>query len=275
MPRFLTLLFVLSISLACQDQESRYSARDRSQKTDPQTSRDTEAAGAAESETREPMGSPESKDSQDTPAAPASPADSSSEIPSGCNGASTVTANDFLLYRGETLPAAENNVVTLGQGWRADEVWDNGRLQLETLGSGTMLSFSNEGIYHGFKFTPPSVNGVRRNFTLTGADVYVELRRPNPTAALPTFGLRVIKPNEFEGNGGAPTTTWMMDKPSNGSRFLTAKNECALIQMSIPQAFLDEKAVGNRLIWEMQSNWNIPDKIIIRKIVLKGFQLMP
>ncbi len=275
MLRFLTLLFALSLSPACQDQNSRYSARDRSQKTSPQPSPETEAADATGSGASEPAESSESKDSgQNTPAAPSAPSNSS-DIPSGCSGASTVSANDFLLYRGETLPAAENNVVTLGQGWRADEVWDNGRLQVESLGNGSMLSFSNEGIYHGFKFTPPSVNGVRRNFTMTGADVYVELKRANPTAALPTFGLRVIKPNEFEGNGGAPTTTWLMDKPSNGSRFLTAKTECALIQMSMPQAFLDEKAVGNRLIWEMQSNWNIPDKIIIRKVVLKGFQFAP
>lgn len=205
-----------------------------------------------------------------------SPAESSgTEIPSGCSGASTVAANDFLLYRGEALPAAENNVVTLVQGWRADEVWDNGRLLLEPLGNGTALSFSNEGIYHGFKFTAPSVNGVRRNFTLSGADVYVELKRANANAALPTFGLRVIKPNEFEGDGGAASTTWMMDKPNNGSRFLTAKVECGLIQMYTPQAFLDQKSVGNRLIWEMQSNWSVADKIIIRKVVLKGFQFVP
>lgn len=123
--------------------------------------------------------------------------------------------------------------------------------------------------------TPASVNGVRKNFILTGAKIYAQLQRANPNAPQPTFGLRVIKPGEFEGNGGAPTTTWMLDKPNSGSRFFTIQNNCSLITMQMPSGFVSSQAVGNRLIWEMQSNWSPADRVLIRKVVLTGFRFVP
>ncbi|HET9237195.1 MAG TPA: hypothetical protein VFO10_08085 [Oligoflexus sp.] len=192
------------------------------------------------------------------------------ETPKGCSGESSIEGGDLVLFSGESLSAPAANTLQFKNGWLGNEVWDNGRLQFDA--AKATITFGNETIYHGFKLSPPPVNGQRPTFTLTGADVYVEAVRANPNAPLPTFGLRVIQPGEPEDQGGAPTTTWMMDKPSGGSRFLTIPGGCTLIRMSMPATFLEQKLVGNRLIWEMQSNWNQPDMLHIHRIVLKGFQ---
>lgn len=192
------------------------------------------------------------------------------ETPKGCSGESTMESGDLTLFSGESLSAPVPNTLQFKNGWMGDEVWDNGRLQFDA--EKATITFGNEAIYHGFKISPPPVNGQRPTFTLVGADVYVEAQRSDPNAPLPTFGLRVIQPGEFEGNGGAPTTTWMMDKPTGGSRFLTIPNGCTLIRMYMPASFLEQKLVGNRLIWEMQSNWNPTDTLHIHRIVLKGFK---
>jgi hypothetical protein len=192
------------------------------------------------------------------------------ETPKGCSGESVVESADLVLFSGESLSAPAVNTLQLKNSWMGHEVWDNGRLQFDAVTS--TITFGNEAIYHGFKLSPPLVNGQKPTFTLTGADVYVEAVRANPNAPLPTFGLRVIQPNEREDQGGAPTTTWMMDRPTGGSRFLNIPSGCTLIRMYMPASFLEQKLVGNRLIWEMQSNWNPADTLHIHRIVLKGFK---
>ena len=212
---------------------------------------------------------PETEDSTPVP----TPKPKVLETPQGCSGESSVESGDLLLFSGESLSAPTVNTLQFKNGWMGDEAWDNGRLQFDA--AKTTITFGNEAIYHGFKISPPLANGQRSKFTLLGADVYVETVRANPNAPAPTFGLRVIQPNEPEDNGGAPTTTWMMDKPTGGSRFLSIPNGCTLIRMSMPANFLEQKLVGNRLIWEMQSNWNSTDTLHIHRIVLKGFQNSP
>jgi hypothetical protein len=185
-----------------------------------------------------------------------------------------VTANDFVLFQGEAL-GGMTNALAFSSGWKGEEVWDNGRLQFEAKDTGSLITFSNEGIYHGFKFSPPSLNGSRKNFSFTAAEVWVDSVRSNPSGPTPSFGLRVIKPLENEGNGGAPTSTWLLDNAAHGSRFFNVPASCSLLVMRMPQTFLDQKAVGNRLIWEMQSNWTPADVLRIRRVVLKGFQFLP
>lgn len=192
------------------------------------------------------------------------------DTPKGCSGESVLDSGDLVLFSGESLSAPAANTLQLKNGWMGHEVWDNGRLQFDAVTS--TITFGNEAIYHGFKLSPPLVTGQKPTFMLIGADVYVEAERANPNAPLPTFGLRVIQPDEPEDQGGAPTTTWMMDKPNGGSRFLSIPNGCTLIRMYMPASFLEQKLVGNRLIWEMQSNWNQTDMLHIHRIVLKGFQ---
>lgn len=212
---------------------------------------------------------PESDDSMPLP----TPTPKVLETPQGCSGESSMESKDLLLFSGESLSAPTVNTLQFKNGWMGDEAWDNGRLQFNA--TKATITFGNEAIYHGFKITPPLANGQRSAFTLIGADVYVETVRATPNAPLPTFGLRVIQPGEREDQGGAPTTTWMMDKPTGGSRFLSIPSGCTLIQMYMPANFLEQKLVGNRLIWEMQSNWNQTDTLHIHRIVLKGFQNSP
>lgn len=195
--------------------------------------------------------------------------------PESCTGSTNLAADDFVLFAGEHLSAVQPNVFAMVDGWRVDEAWGNGRLELVQIGASAAISFGNEGIYHGFKFTPPTVNGIRRNFTVRAADVYIQIDRVNPTGSAPTFGLRLIKPGEFEGNGGAPTTTWMLAEPNGGTRFIAAPSACARVRMFVPQGFLAEQAVANRLIWEMQSNWSSSDQLLLKAIVLRGFRYIP
>jgi mono/diheme cytochrome c family protein len=198
-----------------------------------------------------------------------------STIPAGCTGASTVDANDLVIFQGAPLAAPVNNTISLPQDWKVDDVWDGGVIATLMVGTDSAFSFGNTGIYHGFKFSSPTVNGARRNFTINGVDVYVGLNRPNPNAALPNFGMRIIKPGEFEGAGGAPTTTWMENKAAGNSRNFTIQNNCTLISLSTPQGFLNANSVGNRFIWEMTGNWAPADKLVVRKVVLKGFKYAP
>ncbi len=195
-------------------------------------------------------------------------------VPMGCTGNSTVGANDYVLFDGGTLPAVVSDTIALDDGWMVDEAWDPGTLYVFSAGTGSSgISFGNAGVFHGFKFTPPSTGGQRQKFDLTGADIYVQLNRSNPNAPLPTYGLRVIKPGEFEGNGGAPTTTWM--RGSNGNQDITATTACQLVTLTMPQGWNSGNTYANRFIWEMKSNWNTADRIIIRRIVLKNFRVVP
>lgn len=207
-----------------------------------------------------------------TDASATPPAAAAGKNPIGCGTIPTPAADDLVLFNGESLSAGATNTLRLTGGWLGDEVWDNGKLVFES--SDSSIRFGNEGIYHGFKLSPPLASGKRRTFTVKGAEVTIEAVR-GTSGALPTFGLRVIKPDEFEGNGGAATTTWMLDKADGGSRFLNIPAGCTTVFMWTPQAFVDQKAIGNRFIWEMQSNWNQADQLHIRRIALKGFVLNP
>jgi hypothetical protein len=193
--------------------------------------------------------------------------------PQGCRGESSIESQDLVLFSGESLSAPTPNTLQFKNGWMGDEAWEGGRLQFDA--SRSTMTFGNQAIYHGFKISPPLVDGKRSAFTLIGADVYVEALRTDPKAPLPTFGLRVIQPDEREDMGGASGTTWMMDKPAGGSRFLSIPGGCTLIRMFMPASFLEQKRIGNRLIWEMQSNWDQADTLHIHRIVLKGFQSSP
>lgn len=187
-------------------------------------------------------------------------------VPVGCTGNSTVTANDMILFDGGPQPLMQGLPLAMNQNWLLDEAWGNYQLALISTNGGTGIRYGGTPQFHGFKFTPP----LRRPFNIAGADIYVELDRPNPSSPLPTFGLRVIKPGEFEGNGGASTTTWM--NGSNGSRFVTINSACTLISLSMPQGWNVNTGIADRFIWEMQSNWNTTDRLVVRRVVLKGFK---
>jgi hypothetical protein len=88
----------------------------------------------------------------------------------------------------------------------------------------------------------------------------------SPSASIP------ITPDVEKAVPVPTAKTIMLDKPSGGSRLLSIPNGCTLIRMYMLATFLEQKLVGNRLIWEMQSNWNQTDILHIHRIVLKGFQ---
>ena len=190
-------------------------------------------------------------------------------VPMGCTGNSTVTADDMILFDGGPQPLTTGLPLAMNQNWLLDEAWGDYKLSLVSISGGTGIRYGGTPQYHGFKFTPP----LRRPFQIKGADIYVQLDRPNPNNPLPTFGLRVIKPGEFEGDGGASTTTWM--NGSNGSRFVTINTECTLISLTMPQSWNANTNVADRFIWEMQSNWNTSDNLVVRRVVLKGFKYAP
>src|SRR5690606_33246503 len=189
--------------------------------------------------------------------------------PVGCTGASTVGSDDMILFDGGPQPLMQGIPLAMNQNWLVDEAWGTYQLSLVEINGGTGIRYGGTPQYHGFKFTPP----LRRPFHIAGADIYVELNRPNPNNPLPTFGRRVIKPGEFEGDGGASTTTWM--NGSNGSRFVTINSACTLISLTMPQGWNVNSGIADRFIWEMQSNWNTTDQLIIRRVVLKGFKYAP
>jgi predicted nucleic acid-binding Zn-ribbon protein len=176
--------------------------------------------------------------------------------PASCGDSLNLEDNDYVIYAGENLQRNGDNTINLSNGWRIDEAWDNGTVNVELFGGDWAMTFTNEGIYHGFKITPPTVNGQRRRFYLDGSEVLAYRVTDNGTTnRVSTYGLRIIKPGEFEGNGRDPKTSWMMTEPGDADRFFALLENCVQTTMHTPDRFMNDDQLGDRLIWEMQGNW--------------------
>ncbi|SMF01894.1 hypothetical protein [Pseudobacteriovorax antillogorgiicola] len=186
-----------------------------------------------------------------------------------CNNAE-VPSNGFAIYWGESFQSHTEKLVQLQNGWKIDDVWGNGKIFRSNDSGQPSIIFGNEVRYHGFKFTPPNASGSsdRRRFTFKRAEVYAYHQGTSSNAQ---WGLRVIKPGEFEEAGGAPTTTWLSHSPQGNNTRFGLSGSCSKISMDMPQKFFNENGEANRLIWEMQDNWNPNDRVVIRGIVLVDF----
>lgn len=188
-------------------------------------------------------------------------------IPSDCSGSATVTDNDFVLFDGGDLPAAVDGNIDLHGNWKLDEAWavpQGAKIEVKNTADGSAISYSNAGIFTGFKFTPPTEFGARAPFRISGVDLWVQVNSGNPQ-----FGLRVIKPGENEGNGGASTTTWMRN--GNGQQDLSPSTSCQLMSLSMPQGWDVNSQNANRFILEVKNNWNNSHELQVRRMVIKGF----
>lgn len=191
----------------------------------------------------------------------------SAPVPSDCSGASAVTDNDFVLFDGGDLDPVSGGIISLHGNWVLDEAWavpQGARLEVKDTADGSAISYSNAGIFTGFKFTPPNAFGARSPFKVSGVDLWVQVNSGSPQ-----FGLRVIKPGENEGNGGASTTTWMRN--SNGQQDLTPSTSCQLMSLSMPQGWDVNNQNADRFILEVKNNWNNSHVLQVRRMVIKGF----
>jgi hypothetical protein len=190
-----------------------------------------------------------------------------STTPKNCEGESTVSDKDLVIFDGKLVSAVDNKV-SLNSDWILNETWDNARLGVEMKNDQSVITFSNEGIYHGFKITP---QGQMKRFVASGVDIYVSSSKDSST-----FGLRIIKPDEFEGNGGASSTSWYKTSPDSQEPDSRAgkpslSQTCKLVKFYITPSFTRENKVSTRLIWEMMTDWSPNDKLYLHKIVLKDF----
>lgn len=189
-------------------------------------------------------------------------------LPDGCASLSPVAETDFVLFDGAALDAPMGNTLSLHGGWVLDEVWavpQGAMLGVAATGNGSAITYRNGGPETGFKFTPPVSFGVRQTFRLTGVDLYIE-----GSMGTPVFGLRVIKPGEFEGNGFAPTTTWTRD--AGGQQDLTLGQGCNLYPLTMPQDWTPTD-VANRFILEVKNGWTPANELRVRRIVIKGYSV--
>lgn len=195
-------------------------------------------------------------------------------IPTGCTDKGSVTEKDFVLFNAEAIQYnASSKSIALNEGWKIDGSWGNGRIAVETKRGQPAITFDNETYYHGFDITPPSANGQRKTFTMSGFDVYYDSTRSSEGK----FGLRIIKPGENEGAGDNEKRSWFKLDPSGAGADADVTNskvtsECKLVRFYTTKTFVDQNKVANRFIWEFMPNWDPQDKIFIYKIVLKDFQ---
>lgn len=191
----------------------------------------------------------------------------SATVPAGCSGNATLTDNDFVLFDGISAFSVAGGTIDLHGNWKLDEAWavpQGAKIEVKSTADGSAISYSNAGIFTGFKFTPPSAFGSRSPFKITGMDLWVQVNSGSPQ-----FGVRVIKPGEDEGNGGASTTTWMRN--SNGQQDLTPSTSCQLMSLTMPQGWDVNSQNANRFILEVKNNWNNSHELQVRRMVIKGF----
>ncbi|RYZ56401.1 MAG: hypothetical protein EOP07_12545 [Proteobacteria bacterium] len=195
-------------------------------------------------------------------------------IPTGCSDKGTVTEKDFVLFNAEAIQYnASSKSIALNEGWKIDGSWGNGRIGVETKRGQPAITFDNETYYHGFDITPPSANGQRKTFTMSGFDVYYDSTRSSEGK----FGLRIIKPGENEGAGDNEKRSWFKLDPSGAGADADVANskvntDCKLVRFYTTKTFVDQNKVANRFIWEFMPNWDPADKLFVYKIVLKDFQ---
>ncbi len=193
-----------------------------------------------------------------------------SAVPKNCQGDSTVDAKDLVIFDGKAVSITDNKV-PLSADWIINDSWGNAKLGSETKNDQTVITFTGETIYHGFKITPISPAGQQKKFVATGVDLYVSASKEASA-----FGLRIIKPGEFEGDGGAQTTSWFKsnaqsNEPDNKPGTPSLSTNCKLIRFYITPSFVQNNKVSTRFIWEMMTNWNPGDKLYLHKIVMKDF----
>ena len=191
-------------------------------------------------------------------------------VPDGCAQTAPPAPNDFILFDGGPLEPPVGNIVSLHGGWVLDEVWAAGEgalLDVVATGNGTAISYGNIRTFTGFKLTPPIAFGVRQNFLVSGVDLYIE------GSAGATFGLRVIKPGENEGMGGAPTTTWTRNAQGQQDHTLTAG--CNLLQLTMPPEWDAASQPASRFILEVKGGWDTTSTLQVRRMVVKGFSVAP
>lgn len=191
----------------------------------------------------------------------------SASVPSDCSGNATLTDNDFVLFDGISAFSVMGDTIDLHGNWKLDEAWaipQGAKIEVKDTADGSAISYSNAGIFTGFKFSPPSAFGGRSPFKISGVDLWVQVNSGSPQ-----FGLRVIKPGEFEGNGGASTTTWMRN--SSGQQDLTPSTSCQLMSLTMPQGWDVNSQNADRFILEVKNNWNNSHELQVRRMVIKGF----
>lgn len=191
----------------------------------------------------------------------------SATVPAGCSGNATLTDNDFVLFDGISAFSVMGDTIDLHGNWKLDEAWavpQGAKIEVKSTADGAAISYSNAGIFTGFKFSPPSAFGGRSPFKISGVDLWVQVNSGSPQ-----FGLRVIKPGEFEGNGGASTTTWMRN--SSGQQDLTPSTSCQLMSLTMPQGWDVNSQNADRFILEVKNNWNNSHELQVRRMVIKGF----
>ncbi len=188
-------------------------------------------------------------------------------VPSDCPSAN-VGANDFVLFDGsKNIGPVSGGTIELHQQWKLDEVWalsSGAKIQVVNSAGGSAIEYSNAGIYTGFKFTPPLEFGQRSKFNLSGVDLYVQ---GNSSSA--QFGVRVIKPGEFEGNGGASTTTWVRN--AQGGQDFNLSTQCTLLRLTMPGNWSANQA-ADRFILEVKNGWNNSNNLKVRRMVIKDFK---
>ena len=181
----------------------------------------------------------------------------------------TPGGNQLVLWSSDNLSQGSSNNFNLPSGWRIGEVWGNGNVQVSNVGGRNAVVFSNEARYHGFKIIPP--DGRRFSFTEAIVVAYRQKSADSPVATA-NYGLRVIKPGEFEGDGGAPTTTWTVQNRGGSNRLFDLPELSNEATMHMPSSFFNGQAQATKLIWETQINWHINDALVIESVVLKGFE---
>lgn len=189
-------------------------------------------------------------------------------IPSDCPNTASTDSSHFVLFDGsDNVGPVTGGSIELHKGWTLNEVWavpDGAKIEIVDSTDGSAIQYSNASIFTGFKLTPPLNFGERSSFNLSGVDLYIE---GNSSSA--QFGLRVIKPNEDEGNGGASTTTWMRN--SQDQQDLSLSQGCSLLSLSMPNNWSSSQE-ANRFILEVKNGWNNSNELRIRRIVIKGFK---
>ena len=189
-------------------------------------------------------------------------------VPSDCGQNIPVGTDDFVLFDGGDAFSVSNDTIELHQSWILNEVWaapQGAKIDIVDTVDGQAISYSNAGIFTGYKMTPPLAFGEQRHFHLSGVDLWVETNKD-----MPEFGLRVIKPGENEGNGGASTTTWVRN--SNGQQDFATTPGCELLSLTMPSNWDNANQEAKRFILEVKNGWNTTHELRVRRMVIKGFK---
>ncbi|SMF16997.1 hypothetical protein [Pseudobacteriovorax antillogorgiicola] len=204
-------------------------------------------------------------------------------IPSNCGSSPSVANDDLVAFSGESFTEVSREELQFPSGWRLDDVWSSGEVEKVEMDGINYIAYVNGGIFQGFRLTFPTDEDSAgtfkdsiynapvpkpfiRNFTASGVTIVAKQEKPNQGSPA-DWGLRWVKPGEFPGAGGAPTTTWLKE---GGTDQLKLESDCKVFDLKLPES-ADTSTVFNWITWEMKGSWGGADKALISHIIFRDF----